>query len=203
MVSAACNAGVSSAPSAAAMPPCAYPVFPSSGRALVRTSTRRSASPTAARNPATPPPITMKSTSGTSLFVAMLSYQPVVQVDTGCADKRVSRADFHHGLRDRHSMDPVRVDVATPSRSYVVTIADGALDRLSALLDDGRLPARRVVVSSPQVWRLHGPQLQRALDISEPILVPDGERFKQLPTVARIFDGLVRLNADRARSEEH
>jgi 3-dehydroquinate synthase len=95
-------------------------------------------------------------------------------------------------------MDPVRVDVATPSRSYVVTIADGALDRLSALLDAGRLPGRRVVVSSPPIWRLHGPQLQRALDVGEPILVPDGERFKQLPTVARIFDGLLRINADRA-----
>ena len=28
--------------------------------------------------------------------------------------------------------------------------------------------------------------------------MPDGERFKQLPTVARIYDALVRANADRA-----
>ena len=28
--------------------------------------------------------------------------------------------------------------------------------------------------------------------------MPDGERYKQLPTVARIYDALVRANADRA-----
>src|SRR5438094_5659540 len=95
-------------------------------------------------------------------------------------------------------MEPVRLDVATPSRSYPVTIADGALDRLAPLLDDLRLPSRRFVVSSPPVWRFHGAQFQRAANIAaEPILIPDGERFKQLPTVARIYDALVRFNADR------
>src|SRR5262249_2673217 len=38
----------------------------------------------------------------------------------------------------------------------------------------------------------------RAMGGPEPILVPDGERFKQLSTVARIYDALVRANADRA-----
>src|SRR5437867_3512109 len=96
-------------------------------------------------------------------------------------------------------MDSVRLDVATPSRSYPVTIADGALDRLTQLLDDLRLPSRRFVVSSPPVWRFHGAQFQRAANLAdEPILVPDGERFKQLPIVARIYDALVRANADRA-----
>ena len=95
-------------------------------------------------------------------------------------------------------MEPVRIDVATPSRAYTVTIADGAIERVGRTLDDLKAPARRFVVSSPLVWRLHGPKLAHALSGAEPILVPDGERFKQLPTVARIYDALVRLNADRA-----
>ena len=90
------------------------------------------------------------------------------------------------------------IDVAAPSRSYTVTIADGALDEIVRLLEQSRAPARRFVVSSPLVWRLHGPQLARALRGAEPILVPDGERFKQLATVTRIYDALVRANADRA-----
>src|SRR5207344_2803606 len=49
----------------------------------------------------------------------------------------------------------------------------------------------------PLVWRLHGPQLSRGVNAGEPILVPDGERFKLLATVARIYDALVRANADR------
>ena len=97
-----------------------------------------------------------------------------------------------------HPMDPVRIDVATPSRAYAVTIGDGLLDRVGAMLDAIDAPARRFVVSSPLVWRLHGPQFARAVAAAEPILVPDGERFKQLSTVSRIYDALVRASADRA-----
>ena len=48
-------------------------------------------------------------------------------------------------------MDPVRIDVSTPSRTYRVTIDDGALDRLGRLINDVRVPERRFVVSSPLV----------------------------------------------------
>ena len=95
-------------------------------------------------------------------------------------------------------MDPVHLNVTTPSRAYSVTIGDGLLDRVGAMLDAIGAPARRFVVSSPLVWRLHGPQLARAVAVAEPILVPDGERFKQLSTVSRIYDALVRASADRA-----
>jgi 3-dehydroquinate synthase len=99
-------------------------------------------------------------------------------------------------------MEPVRLDVATPSRAYTVTIADGAIDGLGRTLDAVHAPGRRFVVSSPLVWRLHGPQLANALNgagaAADPILVPDGERYKQLPTVARIWDALVTAKADRA-----
>ena len=97
-----------------------------------------------------------------------------------------------------HLMDPVRIDVATPSRAYTVTIADGTLDRAGTMLEAIGAPAKRFVVSSPLVWRLHGAQLSRAVTLGEPILVPDGERFKQLSTVSRIYDALIRANADRA-----
>jgi len=92
----------------------------------------------------------------------------------------------------------VRVDVAAESRRYAVTIADGAIDRIRRSLDEIRAPQKRFVVSSPLVWRLHGPQLARAAGAVEPVLVPDGERFKLLSTVTRIYDALVRANADRA-----
>jgi 3-dehydroquinate synthase len=95
-------------------------------------------------------------------------------------------------------MNPVRIDVATPSRAYTVTIAGGAIERLGRTLDELRAPDRRFIVSSPLVWRLHGPKVAHALNGGEAILVPDGERFKQLPTVTRIYDALVGANADRA-----
>jgi 3-dehydroquinate synthase len=91
----------------------------------------------------------------------------------------------------------VRIDVDTPSRRYAVTLDDGLLDRLPRLLDDVKAPARRFVVSSPLVWRLHGSRLAKA-GLGEPILVPDGERFKNLQNVSRVYEALIRANADRA-----
>jgi 3-dehydroquinate synthase len=94
-------------------------------------------------------------------------------------------------------MEPIRLDVATPSRRYTITLGDGVLGRLSRLLDEAGAPARRFLVSNPLVWRLHGSKLA-GLKIGDRILLPDGERYKQLPTVARVYDALIKGNADRA-----
>jgi 3-dehydroquinate synthase len=94
-------------------------------------------------------------------------------------------------------MEPVRVDVSTPSRRYVITLGDGVLSHVTRILDEVKAPARRFVVSSPTVWRFHG---QRFADASkaEAILVPDGERYKQIPTVSRVYEALIKANADRS-----
>lgn len=93
-----------------------------------------------------------------------------------------------------------QVDVTTPGSTYPVFIGTGLLERIDTQLD--QVPAarqrRRLVVSSPGIWRLHGASLPRALRAEPAILVPDGERQKTLPTVARIYDGLARAGADRA-----
>ena len=94
-------------------------------------------------------------------------------------------------------MDPIRLDVGTPSRSYLLTLGSGALSLLPEILDEVKAPARRFVVSSPTVWRLHGERFAAASS-AEPILVPDGERYKQLQTVSKVYEALIRANADRA-----
>jgi 3-dehydroquinate synthase len=90
------------------------------------------------------------------------------------------------------------IDVKTPSRAYPIALSYGAVDSLAQLLDEHRLPIRRFIVSSPLVWKLHGERAGRAVPAAEPILVPDGERSKHLRTVSRIYDALIRANADRA-----
>lgn len=95
-------------------------------------------------------------------------------------------------------MNTVAIDVRTPSRSYAITLGDGTIERLGAIVDDLKLPSRRFIVSSPPIWKLHGARVGAAMTGAEPILVPDGERNKQLQTVTRVYDALVRANADRA-----
>jgi 3-dehydroquinate synthase len=94
-------------------------------------------------------------------------------------------------------MEPVRIPVTTPSRSYSVVIGNGLIERLAQVLRDASTPERCFVVSSPLVWRLHGQRFADALQ-AEAIIVPDGERYKQLPTVSRVYDALIKANADRA-----
>ena len=93
--------------------------------------------------------------------------------------------------------EPVRVEVTTGAHPSTIWIGDGTADRLGALLDEHGVGPHRFVVSNPTVWRLHGPQIQRALGGGEPILLPDGERFKNLQSVSRVYEALIRAGADR------
>src|SRR5919204_982750 len=95
-------------------------------------------------------------------------------------------------------MEAIRIDVATASRSYAVHIGGGLVARLSALLQAARVGSRIFIASSPLVWRFHGLGIARALPGAEVILVPDGERFKHLQTVGRIYEALIRAEADRS-----
>ncbi len=91
---------------------------------------------------------------------------------------------------------PVLLNVRTSVGEYSIEIAPDASLRIAATLDAAGLPARRFIVSSQTVWRFHGERLQ-GITAEEPILIPDGERYKQLATVGRIYDALVRAGADR------
>jgi 3-dehydroquinate synthase len=91
----------------------------------------------------------------------------------------------------------VRVEVTAGARPSTIWIGSGISDRIPELLDAHGVGARRFVVSSPVVWRLHGARLQETLGRVEPILLPDGERFKNLQSVSRVYEALIRAGADR------
>lgn len=80
---------------------------------------------------------------------------------------------------------------------HPIHIAPGLAARLPELLDSARVPTRRFIVSNTTVWRLHEQAFSR-LTHEEPILLPDGERFKTLQTVGRVYDALIKARADRS-----
>jgi 3-dehydroquinate synthase len=91
-----------------------------------------------------------------------------------------------------------RVEVSAGSARYPIYIEHGITAQLGRLLDQSNPRARRFFVSSPLVWRLHGKALAASVPQTEPILLPDGERHKQLVTVSRAYESLIKLDADRA-----
>jgi 3-dehydroquinate synthase len=94
-------------------------------------------------------------------------------------------------------VSPIRVDVRTSSASYPIDIAAGAVASLVALLNEVRAPRRRFIVTTANVWQLHGDRVSTVSD-EEPIVLPDGERYKNVTTVTRIYDALIKASADRA-----
>jgi 3-dehydroquinate synthase len=95
-------------------------------------------------------------------------------------------------------MTPTRIAVGPPAAPhYHVEIGAGLLARLDALLDGAGLGPRRLVVSTAPIWQVVQPLLAPSFARLQPILLPDGERFKGLPTVTRAYDALVRAGADR------
>ena len=94
-------------------------------------------------------------------------------------------------------MEPIHITVSSGSGSYAVSVGDGLTGRLDALLDAAGATTRVFVISSPLVWRLHGRTVTDVLPKAELILIPDGERFKTLQTVTRIYESLIRAEADR------
>jgi 3-dehydroquinate synthase len=80
---------------------------------------------------------------------------------------------------------------------HPIHIGPGVAGRLTELLDSARVPARRFIVSNSTVWRIHE-QVFTGVTPEDPILIPDGERFKNLQTIARIYDSLIKARADRS-----
>jgi 3-dehydroquinate synthase len=95
-------------------------------------------------------------------------------------------------------MQPTRIEVAAAAGSYPIVIGPRTVAALPRLLDQARLGPRRVIVSSPVVWDLHGDLFRTSSADHEPILVPDGERFKTTSTVGRVYEALIQRGADRA-----
>lgn len=93
-------------------------------------------------------------------------------------------------------MNPIHVEIRSAVRRYPVYIGEGLAAQLSGFAETAGVK-RSLVVSSPTVWRLHGQAIASGLKTTEPILVPDGERFKHLGTVLRIHEELIRAQADR------
>jgi 3-dehydroquinate synthase len=89
-----------------------------------------------------------------------------------------------------------RLTVRAAALTYPVIVEPGIAHRLAGVLDESLSARRRFIVSSPTVWRLHGAILG-SVTSEDPILIPDGERFKTLTTAGRIYDALIKAQADR------
>jgi 3-dehydroquinate synthase len=100
-------------------------------------------------------------------------------------------------MADARSLTAMRLEVRAGGRTSPIVIAEGAAERLRSLLDEHALDGRRFIVSNAAIWKLHSATFD-GIAHAEPILIPDGERYKTLQTAGRIYEALIRAEADRA-----
>jgi len=101
-------------------------------------------------------------------------------------------------------MSTTLIPVTTVSASYTVEIGTGLLPqvgaRLDALLSGGLVSGKQklFVVTSPEIWKLHGAQLLSGLPHQPALLeVPAGEQHKRLAIVEQLLESLANEGADR------
>ncbi len=96
-------------------------------------------------------------------------------------------------------MKAIRFDVTSERGPYPVIIGAGALARLPAILERQGIAGDRLVVTSPQIWRLQGRRLRGIIGRGQqPAMMPAGEGAKTLATVSRLYDAAVRRRLDRS-----
>jgi 3-dehydroquinate synthase len=94
--------------------------------------------------------------------------------------------------------ESVRVEVESERGRYPVIIGAGTSTKLDEPL--GSLASgQRLVVSSRPIWNRHGRRMKAITGRrNPPLIIPDGERAKQLRTVTRIYEECARRRLDRS-----
>jgi len=93
----------------------------------------------------------------------------------------------------------IRVDLA--ERGYPIEIGQGILPRIGERMASLGLKGKIGLITNPRVGRLYGAVVTRSLKKAgykvTTIRVPDGERYKNLGSVSRVYDELVRCSFER------
>jgi 3-dehydroquinate synthase len=95
-------------------------------------------------------------------------------------------------------MPASRIEVTSTAGTYPVIVAPDSLVTLPQLLDQYAPGPERVIVSSPLVWELHHAAFRKVAGGKDAVLVADGERFKNLATVGRVYEALIQREVDRS-----
>jgi 3-dehydroquinate synthase len=103
-------------------------------------------------------------------------------------------------IRARLAGGSEALTVKLKARSYPIYFQKDGPRALPGLLERHAPASQVVLISNPTVFRLHGRRFQKELEKKftvHKILIPDGERYKNLKTLAGLYDRLARAKVDR------
>ena len=96
-------------------------------------------------------------------------------------------------------MNKIRVELG--ERSYTIATGSGILKNIGKSLERFDFSKKAAIVSNPTVFNLYGKTLVSSLSTSGfeiiEIILPDGEEYKNLSSVERIYEQLLKMRFDR------
>jgi 3-dehydroquinate synthase len=87
-----------------------------------------------------------------------------------------------------------RIHVTAPSGDYDIHIEAGLLKRVAEFVPPGKV----AIVTNPTIAPLYGEKLVRSLPDAALVTMPDGEQYKTLDTVAKLYADFVAAGLDRS-----
>lgn len=94
------------------------------------------------------------------------------------------------------------IPVNLPQESYNISLASGSLERLGDLIGELNLGKKVLLVSNPEIWQYYGEKAVRSLQkagfqvVSH--LIPAGESYKTLESIAKIYDTALENHLERS-----
>lgn len=96
-------------------------------------------------------------------------------------------------------MSKIRIELG--ERGYDIHVGDGLLDKAGELISGACKGRTAAIVTNKQVGNLYADRLIKSLGKSgisaQVIVIPAGERYKTLATVARVYERLLDMKLDR------
>jgi len=100
-----------------------------------------------------------------------------------------------------YATDMEKVNVNLGERGYTIYIGDNILFKLGELLIQFELSKKIAVISNPTVWKFYGIKIIKSLKSAGfspvKIIIPDGEKYKNLRTVEKIYTEMLKTGIDR------
>lgn len=126
-----------------------------------------------------------------------------IDVDDGDVEAVAARLLTAIGVRKKREEGKAMRTVQVPlgDRSYAIRLGLDILEQAGAAVAECTKARRAVVVTVPEVGKRYGARLERSLRAagiqSKRLVVPDGERSKNLRTLAKLYEELIDFDADR------
>ena len=96
-------------------------------------------------------------------------------------------------------MEKVRVELG--DRSYDICIGSNILGKIGSKLKSLSVSPKTAIVSNPAVYRLYGKKVLNSIKSSGfdviPVIIPDGEKYKDISIVQKIYGELLMHRLDR------